>query len=76
MRTIVPLSLLKPGQSAEVVELKSRDPARLDRLSAFGLSPGSMVQMEQVLPALIFRVGETEISVDQDVASEILVATK
>ncbi len=76
MRTIVPLSLLKPGQSAEVVELKSHDPARLDRLSAFGLAPGSLVQMEQVRPALIFRVGETEISVDQDVASEILVATK
>jgi len=70
---IVPLHHLKPGQSARVVELRSSDPARLDRLSAFGLAPGSWVQMEQKRPALIFRVGETEISVDQEVASEIIV---
>jgi len=69
----MPLHHLKPGQSAQIVELRSSDPARLDRLSAFGLAPGSWVQMEQRRPALIFRVGETEISVDQDVASEIIV---
>ena len=73
MTPTVPLHRLKPGQSARVVELRSTDPARLDRLSAFGLAPGSRVQIEQVGPALIFRVGETEISVDQDVASEIIV---
>ena len=70
---IVPLHHLQPGQSAQVVELRSTDPARLDRLSAFGVSPGSWVRVEQKRPALIFRVGETEISVDQDVASEIIV---
>jgi len=69
----VPLHHLKPGQSAQIVELRSSDPARLDRLSAFGLAPGSWVQMKQKRPALIFCVGETEISVDQDVASEIIV---
>jgi Fe2+ transport system protein FeoA len=73
MKVVVPLHQLKPGQSAQIVELRSSDPARLDRLSAFGLAPGSWVQMEQRRPALIFRVGETEISVDQDVASEIIV---
>jgi Fe2+ transport system protein FeoA len=73
MMPVMPLHQLQPGQSARVVELRSTDPARLDRLSAFGLAPGSWVQMEQRRPALIFRVGETEISVDQDVASEIIV---
>jgi hypothetical protein len=29
--------------------------------------------VEQLQPAIIFRVGETEISVDQDVAREIIV---
>jgi Fe2+ transport system protein FeoA len=72
---ILPLHHLKPGQSARVIELKSDNPARLDRLSAFGLVPGSMVRLEQIYPALIFRVGETEVSVDKEVASEIWVMT-
>jgi Fe2+ transport system protein FeoA len=70
---IVPLHELKPGQLARVMELRSNDPARLDRLSAFGLAPGSWVRMGQVTPALIFHVGETEITVDHAVASEIIV---
>jgi DtxR family Mn-dependent transcriptional regulator len=70
---IVPLSELKPGQSAQVAELKSDNPARLDRLGAFGLVPGILVRLEQAQPAFILRVGETEISVDKEVASEIVV---
>lgn len=69
------LNQLRPGQSAQVIELRSADPARLDRLSAFGLAPGSQVRMAQTRPALIFYVDETEIAVDEDVAREIVVQT-
>lgn len=70
---IVPLHHVKPGQSACVVEIKSTDPVRLDRLSAFGLVPGSWVRVEQVHPALIFRMDGTEISIDEAVAAGIVV---
>jgi DtxR family Mn-dependent transcriptional regulator len=70
---VMTLDCLEPGQRAEVVALSSLDPARLDRLGAFGLVPGSLVRLEQRQPALIFRVGETELSVDRVVAREILV---
>jgi DtxR family Mn-dependent transcriptional regulator/ferrous iron transport protein A len=69
----MPLHRLKPGRSAQVVELRSSDAARLDRLSAYGLVPGSIVYMQQLRPALILRIGETEISLDQDVARDILI---
>jgi DtxR family Mn-dependent transcriptional regulator len=69
----VTLDRLRAGQSAEVVELRSADPARLERLGAYGLVPGSTVRVEQLRPAIIFRVGETEISIDRDVACEIVV---
>ncbi|HLF02123.1 MAG TPA: FeoA family protein [Anaerolineales bacterium] len=69
----VTLDRLRAGQWAEVVELRSTDPARLDRLGAYGLVPGSNVRVEQLHPAIIFRVGETEISVDRAVAREIVV---
>lgn len=70
---ILPLHQLKPGQSAQVVELTSTNPARLERLGAFGLTPGSWVRVEQIRPALVFRVDGTELSVDEAVAREILV---
>jgi Fe2+ transport system protein FeoA len=76
MTQIVPLHRVKPGQLAQVVELRSSDVARLDRLSAFGLVPGSIVRVQQVHPVLIFCVGETEISVDRDVASVIMVESR
>jgi DtxR family Mn-dependent transcriptional regulator/ferrous iron transport protein A len=70
----VPLHRLRPGQSARVVELQSTDPDRLERLNAFGLSPGTWIRVGQVHPVVIFSIGETELSIDREVASEILVA--
>ena len=70
----VPVSQLRPGESACVVELRSADAARLDRLGAYGLVPGSRVLMAQAQPAFILRIGETEIAVDHEVAGEIIVA--
>jgi Fe2+ transport system protein FeoA len=70
---IVALHQLQPGQSAQVVELTSVDPTRLERLGSFGLTPGSWVRVEQIYPALVFRVDGTEISVDEAVAREIRV---
>jgi DtxR family Mn-dependent transcriptional regulator len=69
----VSLDRIRPGQFAEVVKLQSVDPARVDRLGAYGVVPGSIVQVQQLHPALIFRIGETEVSIDHTVASEILV---
>ena len=71
----MPLHRLKPGQRAQVVELKSQSAARLDRLGALGLMPGTWVVVLQRNPAIVLRVGETEVSVDRSVAEEIMVRT-
>lgn len=73
MNRTVPLHRLKSGQRAQVVELKSENPARLARLGALGLMPGSWIVVLQKKPALVLRVSETEISLDDAVAGEILV---
>jgi Fe2+ transport system protein FeoA len=70
---MIPLHCLQPGQTARVVELRSKDPARLDRLGAFGLSAGSAITLQQAFPVLVFSVGETEVAVDVEVAGEIWV---
>jgi Fe2+ transport system protein FeoA len=56
-----------------VVALRSADPARLDRLGAFGVVPGSVVSLAQHVPTLILRIDETEVAIDGAVAGEILV---
>jgi Fe2+ transport system protein FeoA len=66
------LSDLAPGQSGEVVTLVTRQAARLDRLSALGVVPGSIVTLKQRMPAFVLCVGETELTVDESIAQEIL----
>jgi DtxR family Mn-dependent transcriptional regulator len=73
MNRAVPLPRVKPGQRAQVVELRSENHSRLARLGALGLMPGSWLVVLQCKPALVLRVGETEISLDDAVAGEILV---
>ena len=73
MTPAMPLHRLKPGQRAQVVELRSDNHTRLARLGALGLMPGSWLVVLQCKPAVVLRVGETEISLDDAVAGEILV---
>ncbi len=73
MSRAIPLGELPDGGRGEVLELRSTSAARLDRLGALGLLPGSWVTVLQHHPALVVRVGESEISFDHEVAAEILV---
>jgi Fe2+ transport system protein FeoA len=73
MSRAIPLGDLPDGAHAEVLELRSNSAARLDRLGALGLLPGSWITVLQHHPALVVRVGESEISFDHDIAAEIFV---
>jgi Fe2+ transport system protein FeoA len=64
---------LPPGQTARVIALRFSDAARLERLSAYGLAPGSVVRLVQLRPTLIVHIGETELALDHEVAQEIVV---
>jgi len=66
---------LAPGQTGEVVTIATRQVSRLDRLSALGVVPGSMVTLKQRVPAFVLRVGETELTIDESIAQEILTRT-
>jgi len=65
------LSQLKPGQIAQVVSINTDNKARLVKLSGFGLVPGSFVKLQQRYPAYVIRIGETLLSLDDDVARDI-----
>lgn len=69
---MIPLNELHPGQVGQVVEIQSQDSQRLLKLSALGLVPGSLIRLQQRVPAYVIWVGETQLSFDDAIAREII----
>lgn len=67
------LYTLQPGDIAQITAIDTQNPARLDKLAALGLVPGSLIRLQQRRPAFVVRVGETQLSLDDAVAREIIV---
>lgn len=70
---VAPLSDLLPGEKAKIVFITPESHSRLDRLSAMGVVPGSMVKLHQKRPSYVVQLGETMIAVDKSITKEIFV---
>jgi DtxR family Mn-dependent transcriptional regulator len=70
---VAPLSDLMPGEKAKIVFITPGSHSRLDRLSAMGVVPGSIVKLHQKRPSYVIQLGETMIAVDKDITKEIFV---
>ncbi len=68
-----PLADLMPGDQAKIVFITPGSHSRLDRLSAMGVVPGSVVKLHQKRPSYVIQLGETTIAVDKDITREIFV---
>jgi len=70
---VAPLADLVPGEQAKIVFITPGSHSRLDRLSAMGVVPGSVVKLHQKRPSYVIQLGETMIAVDKDITKEIFV---
>jgi len=70
---ITRLSRLGVGKRARVAFLTPSFHKRFDRLAAFGLNPGAVLDLHQRKPAYVVRLGETELALDPEIADEIYV---
>jgi DtxR family Mn-dependent transcriptional regulator len=72
-----PLTQLAPGGRGRVAYLRSGSRERLRRLLSLGISPGTVLELEQLMPAVVVRLGaeETEIALEREVAEDIFVWT-
>ena len=68
-----PLSKMTPGTSGRVVSIVSDKPGRLERLQVFGLIEGARISLMQRHPEYIVEVGFTELTIERDVADQIMV---
>ncbi len=70
---IMRLSRLGVGKSARVAFLTPSFHKRFDRLAAFGINPGVVLNLHQRTPAFLVRLGETELALDPEIADEIYI---
>jgi DtxR family Mn-dependent transcriptional regulator len=70
---ITRLSRVDVGKSARVAFLTPSFHKRFDRLAAFGINPGAVLDLHQRKPAYVVRLGETELALDPEIADEIFV---
>jgi len=71
---IVNLTALSPGERGRISYIKPKHHARLHKLTSFGLTPGTVVEVHQRRPAFCIRYEGTELALNQDVAEDIYVA--
>lgn len=70
---VVPLRELDAGDSAKVVFISAKDPARLEKLCLFGIKPDGVIILKQKHPTYVVQAEETEIALDSEIAREIFV---
>ena len=64
---------MQPGQSGKVVAINSVNHNRIERLHVLGLVTDALVTLEQKRPTYVLKVGFTELSVDHEIATNIMV---
>lgn len=68
-----PLSSLRAGQSGKIIAIQSDNHTRVERLNVLGLVADAQVKVEQTRPTYVLNVGFTELTVEREIADEILV---
>jgi Fe2+ transport system protein FeoA len=62
---------LSPGIKSVITRINTKDPKILRKLMAMGVLPGMPVKVIQKSPSVVFKVGNTTLAVDKDIASHI-----
>jgi DtxR family Mn-dependent transcriptional regulator len=70
---VVALTELKPGGPGEIAYLAASDVRKMQKLMSMGVLPGTSVVLLRTYPSYIFKVGQSEFAVDEELAREIFV---
>ena len=67
------MSQMKKGQEGIVAGLETNNLKILKKLVAMGIMPGVPMKLIQTFPSYVFQAGFSQVAVDKEVASVILV---
>lgn len=65
------LDQLRSGESGRILYIETTDHDRLDKLTSFGMLPGTVVRVHQRQPSLVVIMGETQLALDREIARHI-----
>jgi len=75
-KMISPLSEMKQGQAGQIAYVLMKNHDNLHKLLAMGVLPGIDVRLIETYPSFVFQVGETQMAVDEAIASDIYIRIK
>ena len=67
------LTEMKKNQEGIVAELTTDNQNILRKLMSMGILPGMSLRVIQTFPSYVFQVGYTQVAVDKEIASVILI---
>ena len=70
---VVPLKELPVGSVAKIVFITTPHHQRLNRLVNLGVVPGGKLILHQKRPSFMLKLGQTDVAIDEQIASEIYV---
>lgn len=70
---VLPLTALEVGGVGRIAYISARNFPRLQKLSAFGISPGVTIRLFQKSPSVVVQCEETQIALEPDIARDIYV---
>jgi Fe2+ transport system protein FeoA len=76
LEQVCKLSDLHPGQCGQVLRIDTAVHERAEKLHVLGLWPAALVTLQQKRPAFVVRVGFTELSLERDIADQIIVCVQ
>jgi DtxR family Mn-dependent transcriptional regulator len=72
-RVVYPLSELDNNQMGKIAYIHSQEPEKLQKLMGMGVMPGMTITLITRFPSFVFQLGQTQIAVDKEIASDIYV---
>jgi DtxR family Mn-dependent transcriptional regulator len=70
---VVSAHQMATGEEARVAYINTKNFARLQKLTSFGISPGVRVKLHQRKPAFVLECDQTQLALEEAVAKEIYV---
>lgn len=68
---VLSLDQLQTGESGRVLYVETTNHSRLDKLTTFGMLPGTVIRVHQRQPSLVVLVGETQLAIDHEIAQNV-----
>jgi DtxR family Mn-dependent transcriptional regulator len=72
-RVVAPLSLIKPGEKGKISYIQAEEKNKLHTIMAMGVLPGMEITLLQNFPSFLFKVGNSQFAVDENIAKDVFV---